>query len=147
MDRALEQALIAREHEEVPVGAVVLDAEGSPLARASNRPIGSKDPAAHAEILALREAARRKDNYRLPGTVLVCTLEPCIMCLGALTQARVAGLVFGARDFRSGAVVSRLSYPDDLPWLNHHFWWVEGVRADECGSLLKAFFSSRRRNA
>jgi len=144
MDRALEQARTAREHEEVPVGAVLLDADGSLLARAFNRPIGSNDPAAHAEILALREAARLKNNYRLPGTVLVCTLEPCIMCLGALTQARVAGLVFGARDYRSGAVVSKLSYPEDLPWLNHRFWWEEGVKGEECGSLLKAFFSPRR---
>jgi tRNA(adenine34) deaminase len=144
MDQALEQARMAGDREEVPVGAVLLDADGSPLASAFNSPIGNNDPAAHAEVLALRKAARFRGNYRLPGTVLVCTLEPCIMCLGALTQARVAGLVFGTRDPRSGAIVSRLSYPDALPWLNHHFWWREGVRADECGALLKDFFSSRR---
>jgi tRNA(adenine34) deaminase len=147
MRLALEQAREAEKNEEVPIGAALFDPDGSLLARAFNRPIGLVDPTAHAEILTLRRAAQLKGNYRLPGTVLVCTLEPCLMCLGALTQARASGLVFGARDPRSGAVVSRLSYPEDLPWLNHYFWWEEGVMADACGALLKAFFSSRRRNA
>jgi len=147
MLQALEQAREAKKNDEVPVGAVLLEADGSTLARAFNQPIGLNDPTAHAEILALRRSAVLKGNYRLPGTVLVCTLEPCLMCLGALTQARVAGLVFGARDPRAGAVVSRLSYPEALPWLNHHLWWEEGIMADSCGSLLKDFFSSRRRNA
>jgi len=144
MDLALDQAREARDRDEVPVGAVLLHADGSVLARAFNRPIGLSDPTAHAEILALRQAAGHTGNYRLPGTILVCTLEPCLMCLGALTQARVAGLVFGARDPRSGAVVSRLAYPEALSWLNHHFWWEEGVRAEACGTLLRDFFSSRR---
>jgi len=144
MSLALEEARTARDQGEVPVGAVLLDADGSLLARACNQPLRLNDPTAHAEILALRQAAEIKGNYRLPGTVLVCTLEPCLMCLGALTQARIEGLVFGTRDPRTGAIVSRLAYPGDLPWLNHHFWWREGVRAGECGSLLRAFFNSRR---
>ncbi|MCF8030629.1 MAG: nucleoside deaminase [Desulfohalobiaceae bacterium] len=144
MSLALEQARTARDQGEVPVGAVLLDADGSLLARSGNQPLGLNDPTAHAEILALRQASEIKGNYRLPGTLLVCTLEPCLMCLGALTQARIEGLVFGTRDPRSGAIVSRLAHPADLPWLNHYFWWREGVRAEECGSLLRAFFNSRR---
>ena len=147
MSLALDQAREAESHNEVPVGAVLLHADGSVLARAFIRRIGLSDPTPHVEILALRRAARLTGNYRLPGTILVCTLEPCLMCLGALTQARAAGLVFGARDPRTGAVVSRLAYPEALPWLNHHFWWEEGIMAETCGSLLRDFFSSRRRNA
>ena len=144
MSLALEEARTARDWGEVPVGAVLLDADGSLLARACNQPLGLNDPTAHAEILALRQAAEKKGNYRLPGTILACTLEPCLMCLGALTQARIEGLVFGTRDPRTGAIVSRLAYPEDLPWLNHYFWWEEGIMAGECGSALQEFFRSRR---
>lgn len=140
---ALQEAGLAREQGEVPVGAVVLDPVGQILATAHNQTVTQADPAGHAEILALRKAAAKVGNHRLTGSVLVVTLEPCLMCLGALLQARVAGLVFGVRDPKAGAVLSRLNV-NDLDWLNHRFWTVEGILAEECGQVLRDFFLARR---
>ena len=128
---------------EVPVGAVVVSPEGKILARAHNRPIGSKDPTAHAEILALRAAARKVGNYRLAGCRLVVTLEPCPMCAGAAVAARVAEIVYGAEDPKGGAVSTLYRIASD-PRLNHRASVVPGVLAKECSVLLKAFFRTRR---
>jgi tRNA(adenine34) deaminase len=142
MDEALGQAREALAAGEVPVGAVLVG-EGMVLARAYNRPIGLNDPTAHAEVLALREAAARLGNYRLPGTTLYVTIEPCLMCLGALIQARVARLVFGAPDPKGGACVSLYRLPED-PRLNHRLEVTGGVREAECRELLQEFFRARR---
>lgn len=145
MEKALEQARTAFHNEEVPVGAVLIDQQGHILSAAHNCPLATHDPTAHAEIVALRKGAWKEKNYRLPGTILISTLEPCLMCLGAMVQARIQGLVFGLRDPKNGAVCSRIVYPDALLWLNHHFWVVEGILEDKSRSLLKAFFSARRK--
>lgn len=144
MRLALTQAALAGSRDEVPVGAVVLDAAGHVLAAAHNRTVDRADPAGHAEILALREAAAKAGNHRLMGAVLVVTLEPCLMCVGAMVQARIAGLVFGARDPKVGAVLSCLNV-NELHWLNHRFWTVEGVLADDCARILRDFFQARRK--
>jgi tRNA(adenine34) deaminase len=126
----------------VPVGAVVVIA-GEIVGRGSNSPVACHDPTAHAEILALREAAARVGNYRLEGATLYSTLEPCVMCAGALVAARVARLVFGARDLRFGGVRSKFQIADsDL--LNHRVEVVENVLAVECVELLRDFFGKRR---
>lgn len=143
MGLALEQARCASLVGEVPVGAVLLSASGALLARAHNRPIAMQDPCAHAEILVLREAARALGNYRLLGTTLYVTLEPCAMCAGAMLQARVAQLVFAARDPKGGAVVSRLGVLDAEPRL-HRLRWREGPGARESQALLQDFFRARR---
>ena len=108
-----------------------------------NQPIGARDPTAHAEILALRDAARRLGNYRLVGATLYVTLEPCTMCVGAVMHARIERLVFGAREPRAGAVVSHLNLPDQ-PWFNHRLQWRGGVLAEESAALLQKFFRARR---
>jgi tRNA(Arg) A34 adenosine deaminase TadA len=141
MRLALEQAARARAEGEVPVGAVVV-LKGAVAGRGSNRPIRSADPTAHAEILALREAAAAASNYRLSGATLYVTIEPCLMCVGAIVHARVASVVFGADDPRGGAVRSLLD-PNALP-LNHRFSVEAGVLADESRALLLDFFRSRR---
>jgi tRNA(adenine34) deaminase len=146
MRLALAEAQAARDLGEVPVGAVVLDRAGTLLAAAHNRTLTAQDPAGHAEILALREAATKVGNHRLTDCVLVVTLEPCLMCLGALIQARIAGLVFGTRDLKAGAVLSRINI-NDLDWLNHRFWVIEGVLAEESSDLLGSFFAGRRKNS
>jgi len=137
--------LLADEAEragEVPVGAVLVH-EGKIVGEGANRPIAAGDPTAHAEIEALRAAARALNNYRLPGTTLYVTLEPCAMCAGALVVARVARLVFGARDLRFGAVRSKFRLADsDL--LNHRLDIAEGLLAAECMEKLQAFFAERR---
>lgn len=143
MQLALEDARQAATIGEAPVGAVILSVHGEILARAGNAPISSTDPTAHAELLAIRQAATRIGNYRLLGTTMVVTLEPCLMCLGAIVHARVGLLVYGAADPRTGAVDSQLPGPD-LPFLNHRFNVVTGVMAEECGTLLREFFRSRR---
>ena len=127
---------------EVPVGAVVV-MEGGIVGQAHNAPIGLADPTAHAEVLALRDAARRVANYRLPGATLYVTLEPCAMCCGAALQARVARVVYGARDPKAGAVESVHRLLDD-PRLNHRVAAVGGVLADESAALLREFFETRR---
>ncbi|WP_246287992.1 tRNA adenosine(34) deaminase TadA [Desulfolutivibrio sulfoxidireducens] len=143
MDVALAEAEAAAAFGDVPVGAVVFSAEGRLLAQAGNSPLRSGDPTAHAEVLALRRAAEAAGNYRLTGSILVATLEPCLMCLGAMVHARVGLLVYGAADPKSGAAGSRIAAMD-LPFLNHRMKVFGGVRATECGEMLKAFFQARR---
>ena len=142
MQEALRLAREGASSEEVPVGAVVLIA-GEIAGRGCNSPIARNDPTAHAEILAIREAALREHNYRLPGATLYCTLEPCAMCAGAIVNARIARLVFGARDLRFGGVRSKFQIADS-PLLNHSVEIVEGVLGPECVELLQGFFKSRR---
>jgi tRNA(adenine34) deaminase len=141
---ALDEARRAREAGEVPVGAVVVAADAV-VATGFNQPIGATDPSAHAEIVALRAAARAFGNYRLAGTTLYVTVEPCLMCVGAIVQARVATVVYGARDPKGGAVRSLLD-PNTMP-LNHRFESVEGVLAEDCRALLQEFFRSRRESS
>ena len=142
MREALALALRAAEEREVPVGAVVA-MEGNIAGRGWNSPIGRCDPTAHAEILALREAATAAANYRLESATLYVTLEPCVMCAGALVAARISTLVFGARDLRFGGVRSKFRIADsDL--LNHRVEIVEGVLAAECTELMQRFFAGRR---
>jgi tRNA(adenine34) deaminase len=141
MREALALARRARDSGEVPVGALVVQ-DGVVVGSGWNRPIGSVDPTAHAEVLALRHAARTVGNYRLPGAVLYVTVEPCLMCVGAIVHARVATVVFGAADPKGGAVRSLLD-PATLP-LNHRFEVIEGVLAEESRELLQEFFRSRR---
>ncbi len=147
-NRALmEQALAcAREAEaagEVPVGAVIVDATGAVIARAANAPIARHDATAHAEMLALRAAGLVLGNYRLPGCVLYVTLEPCAMCVGALVHARVARIVYGAADPKTGACGSVFDLAASSK-MNHRIEITGGVLADECGALLKRFFAARR---
>jgi tRNA(adenine34) deaminase len=142
MREALELAHQAQANGEVPVGAV-LAIGGEIRGRGSNSPISRNDPTAHAEILALREAAQFAANYRLEDAVLYCTLEPCIMCAGALVAARVRRLVFGARDLRFGGVRSKFRLADS-DVLNHRLEIIEGVLAHECVELLRGFFQLRR---
>jgi tRNA(adenine34) deaminase len=142
MREALRLARSGANSGEVPVGAVVAIA-GETVGRGWNSPVARNDPTAHAEILALREAAARIGNYRLEGATLYSTLEPCVMCAGALVVARVARLVFGARDLRFGGVRSKFQIADsDL--LNHRVEVVENVLAVECVELLREFFEKRR---
>lgn len=141
MRLALEEARRARHLGEVPVGAL-LARDGEVLATGFNQPIHAVDPSAHAEIVALRAAARRAANYRLPGTTLYVTLEPCLMCVGALVHARVARVVYGAREPKSGALVSLLD-PTALP-LNHRFEITGDVLGDECRRLVVEFFRFKR---
>jgi len=139
---ALELAREAERGGEVPVGAVVV-LDGRVMGRGRNSPITRSDPTAHAEILALREAAAATGNYRLEGATMYATLEPCVMCAGALVAARVSRLVFGARDLRFGGVRSKFRLAD-ADVLNHRVEIVEGVLGAECAELLQRFFSSRR---
>lgn len=141
MRLALAQARLARDSGEVPIGAVVV-VDGAVLGSGFNQPIGTADPTAHAEIVALRAAAAATANYRLPGAALYVTVEPCLMCVGALVHARVASVVYGAADAKGGAVRSLLDL-NALP-LNHRFESIEGVLADESRALLQEFFRSRR---
>ncbi len=142
MDLALQQARMAVEAGEVPVGAVLVVGD-QVLASAHNSPILSRDPTAHAEILVLREAAARVGNYRLAGATLVVTMEPCAMCAGALVNARVERLVFGCRDIRFGGVRSKFRIADS-ELLNHRVEIVEGIRGADCTALIKTFFEGRR---
>jgi tRNA(adenine34) deaminase len=141
MGLALEEAERAGAADEVPIGAVLVR-EGSVLARGHNRSVASADPTAHAEILTLREAARLEGNYRLTGTTLYVTVEPCLMCVGALVAARVDRVVYGAAEPKFGAVRSLLDL--DALALNHRFEAVAGVREGDCRSLLVRFFKARR---
>ena len=142
MARALTLAESAAGEGEVPVGAVVVQ-DGALLGSGFNCPISSGDPTAHAEIVALRAAAKRSGNYRLPGAALYVTVEPCTMCAGALVHARIATLVYGAVEPRSGAVISTANVLDN-PALNHRVEVVGGVLAQECAEVLRAFFAERR---
>ncbi len=145
MGLALEEARRAAAAGEVPVGAVVV-LGGQVIGRGHNAPIALGDPTAHAEVVALREAARKHGNYRLPGAVLYCTVEPCPMCCGAALQARIARLVYGAADPKAGAARSLYRLLED-PRLNHRATVTGGVRGGECGALLEGFFESKRRPA
>ena len=142
MEEALALARDAASRGEVPVGALVVR-DGVILGRGGNAPIADADPTAHAEIAALRDAARRVGNYRLPGCDLFVTLEPCPMCAGAIFHARIARVVYGARDPKSGACGSVVDLFAE-PRINHHATATGGVRAEECGRLLSAFFAARR---
>ena len=142
MREALSLARAAECLGEVPVGAIVVR-DGEIVGRGFNSPIGESDPTAHAEIAALRDAARRLENYRLPGCELYVTLEPCAMCAGAMLHSRIARVVYGARDLKTGvhgSVVDLFA----VERLNHHTEVVGGVLADECGQLLSSFFAARR---
>lgn len=139
---ALAEAQKAMEAGEVPVGAVVVRG-GEVIAAAHNEPVGSRDPSAHAEIVALRRAAAAEGNYRLAGTTLYATIEPCLMCAGALIHARVSRLVFGAADPKGGAVVSLYRVLED-DRLNHRTDVTAGVLEAECGEILSRFFREKR---
>ena len=144
MRAALEQARLALAAGEVPIGAVAV-AGGEIVASGFNSPIGAGDPTAHAEVVVLRSAARRLENYRLNGVTLYVTVEPCLMCVGALVHARVDEVVFGATEPKTGALVSIIR-AQDTPGLNHRFRVTGGVLEDECRALMQQFFRDRRRN-
>jgi tRNA(adenine34) deaminase len=145
-ERWMQQALLLAEHaaslDEVPVGAVVVR-EGELLGVGYNQVISAADPSAHAEIVALRDAAKKAGNYRLPGATLYVTLEPCTMCAGALIHARITELVFAAREPKAGVVCSTCELLDQ-PWYNHKVLWQEGVLASQSSALLQDFFRARR---
>lgn len=143
MQAALAQAALAYAVGEVPVGAVVLDADGNIIGTGFNRTIIDHDPSSHAEIVALRQAAAAMQNYRLPGASLFVTLEPCVMCMGAMLHARIGRVVYGATDPKTGACGSVLSV-HTCPQLNHHTSVTGGLLADDCGGLLRQFFRERR---
>jgi tRNA(adenine34) deaminase len=142
MKAALEQARLARDAGEVPIGAIVVLDEAI-VGRGFNHPISSGDPTAHAEIVAIRQAARDVGNYRLTGATLVVTIEPCLMCVGALVHARIGTLVYGAAEPRTGAIASTVR-GGELPGHNHRFVIVSGVLEDECRELVQTFFREKR---
>jgi tRNA(adenine34) deaminase len=142
MREALAEAVRARDVGEVPIGAVI-SLDGAIIGRGFNQPITSGDPTAHAEIVAIRSAAATMQNYRLTGATLCVTIEPCLMCVGALVHARIGTLVYGAAELRTGAVASTVR-GGELPGHNHRFDVVAGVCEEECRALLQAFFKERR---
>src|SRR5205809_877937 len=142
MREALDQATRARDAGEVPIGAVVA-LGGQIVGRGYNQPIGAGDPTAHAEIVAIRDAARSVGNYRLTDATLCVTIEPCLMCVGALVHARIGTLVYGAAEPKSGAITSSVA-GGDLPGLNHRFAVVSGVLEDDCRALVQTFVKERR---
>jgi tRNA(adenine34) deaminase len=142
MQEALSEARKAEAEGEVPIGAVVLLNEKI-IGRGHNSSIYLHDPSAHAEILALRQAAHNASNYRIPGSILIVTIEPCVMCVGAMIQARVEELIYGAPDSKAGAIQSCFQLADSSQ-LNHRIRAHSGVLEEECGSMLRAFFASRR---
>ena len=143
MRRAIDAARDAGELDEVPIGACLVSSDGELLAVASNRTITNNDPTAHAEILTIREAAAKVGNYRLTGATVYTTIEPCVMCAGALVNARVGRLVFGAHDERFGAVETRFQLCNNAA-LNHRIEIRSGILADECRALMQEFFRARR---
>ncbi len=145
MQAALELATQAAAAGEVPVGAVVVK-DGQIIGRGSNAPIGRHDPTAHAEIQAMRDAAQHLGNYRLVGCSLYVTLEPCAMCSGAIQHARIARLIYGASDPKTGACGSVVDLMNE-PRLNHHTDVTGGVMAEQCGAILSAFFAGRRKKS
>jgi len=140
---ALSEAILAQEAGEVPIGAVVVDPAGAILGRGQNRVIRDHDPTAHAEIAAMRQAGAALKNYRLDGCILYVTLEPCAMCAGAMVHARIRQLVFGALDPKAGAAGSVLEVLNH-PSLNHRMEVTTGILAEECATILRQFFQSRR---
>ncbi|MGB5336027.1 MAG: tRNA adenosine(34) deaminase TadA [Woeseiaceae bacterium] len=143
MEAALAQARLAADAGEIPVGAVVT-IDGDIVAAAHNRSILDSDPSAHAEIVALRAASSALGNYRIPAATLYVTLEPCVMCVGAIAQARVGRVVFGAYDQKAGALGTATDLSGSIA-LNHRFEINGGLLAEECGALLRAFFAARRK--
>ncbi|MEX2554186.1 MAG: tRNA adenosine(34) deaminase TadA [Actinomycetota bacterium] len=143
MRSALDEARRALDHDDVPIGCIVVSAAGEELARAHNSRERDTDPTAHAELLALRDAAAKLGSWRLEGATVYVTLEPCPMCAGAMVLARVASLVYGAADPKAGATGSIYNIVQDER-LNHRLDVVSGVLADECGAILTAFFQSKR---
>ena len=144
MEYALDEARLALQENEIPVGAIVVAPDGSVIGRGHNSPITLHDPSAHAEIMALRDAGNHLANYRIEHCVLVVTLEPCLMCTGAIVHARLAGLVYGAADDRAGAVASCFNGLD-LPFLNHRVWHMGGIASASCAALLHHFFRTQRK--
>jgi tRNA(adenine34) deaminase len=142
MRHAIRLAQYAEQRGEVPVGAVIVSADHC-LGEGWNNVIASHDPTAHAEIVALRQAGQRRQNYRLLHTTLYVTLEPCVMCMGAISHARVSRVVFGAFDPKRGAVCNALGLAD-APFLNHRVAWTGGILQDDCAGLLRDFFRARR---
>ncbi len=145
MRYAIRLAQRAEEQGEVPVGALLVKA-GHSIAEGWNTPIESHDPTAHAEILAIRQAGKVLENYRLVDSTLYVTLEPCVMCMGAISHARIERLVFGAFDLKRGAVCNALNLTD-VPFLNHQVDWQGGVLENECADLLLDFFRAKRKAA
>lgn len=143
MQLALQQALNAQDSGEVPVGAVIFDSCGELIGSGFNRTIQDHDPTGHAEVVALRAAAKHLNNYRMPGATLYVTLEPCAMCMGAIMHARLARVVFGAADPKTGACGSVINLPQESR-LNHHAEVVGGVLEQVCGETLRTFFRRRR---
>ncbi|WP_447043320.1 tRNA adenosine(34) deaminase TadA [Vreelandella sp. H-I2] len=143
MHRALDQAHLAADAGEVPVGAVIVDAQGEIIGAGCNAPVASCDPSGHAEIRALRAAGKHQGNYRLEGCTLFVTLEPCMMCAGAMIHARLSRLVYGAAEPRAGMVESKANLLAQ-PWFNHQVKISAGVLGPESRKLLKAFFAARR---
>jgi tRNA(adenine34) deaminase len=142
MDEALAEARRARDAQEVPIGAVLV-LDGAIVGRGFNHPITAVDPTAHAEIVAIRQAAARVGNYRLTGATLYVTVEPCLMCVGAAVHARIGTVVYGAPEPRTGALVST-ARAGELPGHNHRFAVVGGVREDACRALMQDFFRAKR---
>lgn len=142
MQVAIEEAKLAAEQGEVPVGAVLV-VENQLIAKAHNQPIAHHDPSAHAEIQVLRKAAQVQQNYRLKASTLYVTLEPCMMCVGAMIHARVSRVVFGAYDPKTG-VMGSVDNLQDRPYLNHQIQVTGGLLSEECGRLLHQFFKARR---
>ncbi len=143
MQMALEEALLAQQMDEVPVGAVLVDASGRVLAGAHNETITRCDPTAHAEILVLRRGAGQIQNYRLLASTLYVTVEPCVMCMGAIIHARVGRVVYGTPDPKWGALGSLYDFSQDRRF-NHHAEIVAGICADQCRQLMRGFFARRR---
>ena len=143
MQIALEEAKLAEKADEVPIGAVLTSPAGEILAKAHNQTIGLSDPTGHAEILALREASKKAMNYRLSNTVMYVTLEPCVMCMGAIIHARIATLVFGAFDPKWGACGSLYDLSHDLR-LNHQINVIPGIYEEECRTMIQTFFKKKR---
>lgn len=146
MDHALALARHAASAGEVPVGAVVLDPSGALIGEGFNRPIAGHDPTAHAEIMAIRAAASHHSNYRLTGCTLVVTLEPCAMCAGAISHARISTVIYGASDSKGGAIAHGPKLFEQ-PTVHHRPHVRGGIRADEASSMLKSFFAARRRQS
>lgn len=143
MELALQQAQLAAEQGEVPVGAVLVDADNQLLACAHNQPISASDPTAHAEVVALRDAAKKLNNYRLVNSTLYVTLEPCVMCVGAMVHARVKRLVYGAVEYKTGAIESACQLLQTTRF-NHTIEVSSGVLQERCAAILSDFFAQRR---
>ena len=144
MDLALDEAKKAGQNDEVPIGALVVAENGDIISAAHNRTIALNDPTAHAEIMAIRNAAEKRGNYRLPGTTIYVTIEPCLMCMGAIIHARISSVIFGAHDLKWGAAGSLYDLSSDAR-LNHQVKIVSGIREDNARRLIQDFFRGKRK--